>query len=486
MVGALSLALAVALVAGLTTACASTASNDRTGTLLWHKCGSIQCSTLSVPLDWKRPGGEHIQLALARRPADGNRVGVLFVNPGGPGGSGVDFVRNSDIGFGSSVREHLDVVSWDPRGVGQSSPVNCSSNLDSFYAVNRNSTSADAARANEAASRRFVADCERRGARLLPYLSTRATVRDMDAIRAAMQVPTLDYLGFSYGTYLGALYAQRYPKRVRAMVLDGAVDPAAPYDEAIITQAVGFDRALDAFFSWCRSSDDCAFARGGDPKTAYADLMRSLADESIPATVDGEKRTLGIGEANIGAATALYYGNRPDGWPRLGRALNRAAAGDGSELLELSDEYTDRTSGGHYDNLTAAFYAIGCLDGPAPATAAATLQLARRAAKAAPNFGASTVWLGLPCTFWPAPPDGRPAPIHAPGAPPIVVIGNTNDPATPFAQAQALARELDSGRLLTYVGEGHTAYGRGHACIDDAVDAYLTTLKLPPAGTRCE
>ena len=438
-----------------------------------------------MPLDWSHPSGAHIQLALARRPAGGNRLGVLLVNPGGPGGSGIDFLRDSGDAVGESVRDRFDIVSWDPRGVGQSAPAECTSDLDSFYAVNRNSTSAENERANVDVSKQFVGDCRRASGRLLPYLSTRASVRDMDAIRAAMGVPTIDYLGFSYGTYLGALYADRFPHRVRAMVLDGAVDPAASYEDGVLTQAVGFEHALDAFLDWCGSNRDCDFAPGGDPKTAFTDLMATLAQESDPATIDGEVRSLGIGEANIGVATALYAGNTANGWVTLGRALNDAARGDGSALLALSDVYTGRDTGGRYDNLTAAFYAIGCLDGPAPRSAAAVERLAQRAARVAPDFGASTVWLGLPCTYWPVPPDGHPAPIHARGAPPIVVVGTTNDPATPYAQAQALAGQLDSGRLLTYVGQGHTAYGHGHACIDRAVDAYLVDLKLPPAGTRC-
>jgi pimeloyl-ACP methyl ester carboxylesterase len=331
-----------------------------------------------------------------------------------------------------------------------------------------------------------VDDCRRDSARLLPYLSTRASVRDMDAIRAAMGVPTVDYLGYSYGTYLGALYADLYPHRVRAMVLDGAVDPAASYDHGVLTQAAGFEHALDAFLGWCASSSDCAFARSGNPKTAFADLMTTLTHESDPANIDGEERSLSIGEANIGVATALYSGDREQGWVALGKALNNAALGDGSALLALSDAYTGRDTRGRYNNITAAFYAIGCLDGPAPRSAATIERLAQRAARVAPNFGASTVWLGLPCTYWPIPPDGRPGAIHARGAPPILVVGTTNDPATPYAQAQALAGELDSGRLLTFVGQGHTAYGHGHACIDQAVDAYLVNLKLPPAGTRCD
>jgi len=478
--------LVMLLVGGAIAACDPSSGPTRTGAVEWRQCDNVECATLDVPLDWTRPKGERIQLSLARRPADGERIGVLLANPGGPGASGIELVRAADAAFGDQVREHFDIVSWDPRGVGASTPVRCSDRLDAFYAVDRNSTSAAAQRANVDASRRLVASCEKGSGSLLPYLSTQSTVRDMDAIRAAMGERTISYLGYSYGTFLGAQYADRYPRRVRAMVLDGAVDPAASYTDAVTAQAVGFQRALDAFLAWCTDSADCEFAPSGNPTTAFEGVMSMLELESLPADIDGEQRTLGVGEANIGVATALYYGEGANGWVRLGKALNDAAIGDGSALLELSDEYTGRETGGDYDTVTAAFYAIGCLDGPAPRTADAVAQLARRTARAAPDFGASTVWLGLPCTYWPVRSDDRPAPVHAKGAPPIVVVGTTNDPATPYAQSAALARELDAGHLLTYDGEGHTAYGRGHTCIDEAVDEYLVTLKPPPEGARCE
>ena len=459
---------------------------ERTGAIVWHQCGSIECATLSVPLDRSHANGRRIQLALARRPADGKRVGVLLANPGGPGGSGIEFLHAAGDVFSKSVREHFDIVSWDPRGVGASTSVDCTDDLDFFYRVDRSNGDASTVRDNVTAAKRFVEACRRSSRGLLPFLSTRASVADMDAIRAALRVRTISYLGFSYGTYLGALYADRYPTRVRAMVLDGAVDPARSSADGTIRQAVGFDRALGAFLVWCRDNSHCHFAPHGNPVTAFDDLTASLAHETLPAEVDGEKRTLGLGEANIGIATALYAGSGRNGWEALGKALRDAAQGDGSGLLALTDVYTGRKTGGHYDDQTDAFYGIGCLDAPAPPTVAAVTSLAARAERAAPVFGASGVWLGLPCTFWPAKPDGRPGPIHAAGAPPILVIGTTDDPATPYESAKALSRELESGRLLTYVGEGHTAYGRGDACIDAKVDAYLIARQLPPTGTRCK
>jgi hypothetical protein len=271
------------------------------------------------------------------------------------------------------------------------------------------------------------------------------------------------------------------------MVLDGAVDPARSYAESTIRQAVAFDRALGAFLAWCRDNSRCAFARHGNPTTAFRDLTMMMAHETLPAEVRGEKRTLGPGEANLGISTALYGGkDRDGGWETLGDALRDASRGNGSALLALADAYTLRQPGGRYANETDAFYATACLDSPAPRTVTAVRRLAARAARVAPVFGASTVWLGLPCTYWPVAPVGRVGPIRAAGAPPILVIGTTADPATPYASAQALARELQSGRLLTAVGEGHGAYGRHDSCIDRKVDDYLISRRLPAPGTRCQ
>jgi pimeloyl-ACP methyl ester carboxylesterase len=454
-----------------------------TDSLDWHGCGDIECATLAVPLDWSHPHGPKITLSLARRSAGGDRVGVLLANPGGPGGSGIDVVKHADGYFPKEALDRFDIISWDPRGVGESSPVSCGENLDYFYAVDENGADAATARASAAVAQRFVKDCRHDSARLLPYVSTAATVRDMEAIRAALGEPKINYVGYSYGTYLGALYAQKYPSHVRAMVLDGAIDPAESSDDSVLTQAVAFDHSLSAFFDWCRNNKACKFAHDAEPSVAYDDLMTSLRGETLPGEVAGEQRTLGAGEASIGVAAALYGGR--DEWKDLGTALNDAARGDGAALLQLADSYTGRQTGGIYDNETAATYAIGCLDGSSPASLAATRALAERAARVAPRFGPSTVWLGLPCTYWPVRPVAKPGAIHAPGAPPIVVIGTTGDPATPYADAQHLTQELQSGHLLTYVGEGHTVYGRGDHCVDNAVNDYLISLTVPKTGLRC-
>jgi pimeloyl-ACP methyl ester carboxylesterase len=479
-----ALALLLAAVAG---ACAGSGSvvlrNESTGTIAWKPCNRVECGSLSVPLDFTRPNGAHITLALARLPAAHKAIGVLFTNPGGPGGSGVEFLRSADDQFPSEIRDSFDLVSWDPRGVGASAPVRCLDDLDAFYAVDRHPRTAAEVTQNVAASEELVAACRRNSAGLLPYVSTAATARDLDAIRAAMGLAQISYVGFSYGTLVGAVYADMYPKHVRAMVLDGAVDPARSYTDTTLDQAKSFDDDLDAFFAHCRSDSKCAFARGGDPAAAYDDLVATIAQEPEPGTVDGEHRTLGPGELDIGVASALYAG--AGGYDDLAAALAQAGRGVGDGMLALADAYTGRTTGGKYSNETAALYAVGCIDGPAPRTVVAVEQLAARAERVAPRFGPSTTWLGLPCTFWPVPPQGKVGPIRAPGAPPIVVVGTTHDPATPYSWAQALAAELQSGHLLTAVGTSHTAYGRSNECVDQNVDRYLLELAVPAPGTSC-
>jgi len=457
--------------------------HERTGTIEWAPCDRVECGTLSVPLDFTRPDGPHITLALARLPARGKPIGVLFTNPGGPGGSGVDFLRDADEQFPAEIRNSFDLVSWDPRGLGPDAPVRCLDDLDPFFAVDHDPRTPAARAENVSAAHAFVDACRQKSGRLLAYMSTAATVRDLDAIRGAMGEDKISYVGFSYGTLIGAVYADMFPRRVRAMVLDGVVDPARSYADTTLQQAEGFDAALRAFFADCRADSACAFARGGDPAAAYDDLAGQIAAESEPATVDGEHRTLGPGELDIGVASALYAGT--DGYDDLAAALAQAAGGNGSRMLALADQYTGRSTGGKYSNETAAFYATSCVDSPAPRSVAAVQQLAARAVRAAPRFGASTAWLGLPCTFWPVSAEGKAAPIHAPGAPPIVLVGTTGDPATPYAWAQGLASELRSGRLLTVEATSHTSYGRGRDCVDGTVDRYLLELAVPAPGTRC-
>jgi pimeloyl-ACP methyl ester carboxylesterase len=460
------------------------APSDATpSTLDWQPCGSVDCARLRVALAPGTPSLGTISLELVRHRATGDRIGALLTNPGGPGASSLWIAQQATDIFPATLLEHFDVIAWDPRGVGRSTAVRCGEKLDTFWSQDRSPDNAKEVASNVAAAKRLAGECEAKSGRILPYLSSRNTVADMDAIRRALGDDKISYLGFSYGTYLGALYADTYPEHVRAMVLDGAIDPSLSSEAATAEQADGFDRALDAFLSDCARRSDCAFKGGGNPQRAYDELMRSIDAEPLFARVDGEQRELGPGEADIGVAEALYGGR--ESWPELAAALADAARSNGAKLLELSDQYTDRDKGGTYSNQTAAFYAIGCLDAPAPATVREVERDAKSAAARAPHFGVTTTWLGLPCTYWPVKSTVTPAPLHAAGAPPILVLGTTHDPATPFAWARALAAQLDSGHLVALDDEGHAAYGRGNECIDDIVHAYLLDLKVPRDGTQC-
>jgi pimeloyl-ACP methyl ester carboxylesterase len=473
------------LIAG--TACAGTGTvrlrPERTGAIQWAPCGNVECGTLSVPLDHARPNGPQVALSLARLPAAHKRIGVLLTNPGGPGGSGVELVHDAAAQFPQDVRNVFDIVSWDPRGLGPDRLVDCLDDLDAFYAVDRDPQNAAGVAKNVSASRAFVAACEHHSDALLPYLATEETVRDLDSIRTALGEQQISYLGFSYGTLIGALYADQYPAHVRAMVLDGVVDPARSYAQSAIDQADSFDASLQAFFTHCRTADNCAFAHGSDPAAAYDDLVAQVRAEPVPGKVDGESRVLGPGEFDIGVASALYLG--ADGYDTLASALAQTAAGDGSKMLQLSDAYTGRTKGGNYTNETAVFYATSCIDAPSPPTVERVQQLANQAAQSAPQFGATTVWLGLPCTFWPVPTQGTVGPIHAAHAPPVLVVGAVHDPATPYSWAVSVSTEMRTAQLLTVDGTSHTSYARGDGCVDDAVDHYLIDLVLPERGEKC-
>jgi pimeloyl-ACP methyl ester carboxylesterase len=469
--------------------CGSSASTSvgggRTGTITWRPCrnASVQCATLSVPLDHDAPQGAQISLALVRRPAAKKSQGILLANPGGPGASGVAFLDDVAAVFGPSILARFDVVSWDPRGVGASEPVECLDDLDAFYAVDRTPDDAAEVKRNVDVAQRFAAACARRSGRLLDHVATADTVRDMDAIRNAMAVDTVHYVGFSYGTLIGAQYAAQFPRHVGRFVLDGAIDPSLSSSDAALAQAESFEALLNAFFAWCVGDPACGFARGGDPAAAFDSLARAVAAEPTPATVQGEARTLAAGEFDLGVARALYLGRA--GYEVLAKALAETGRGRGDSLLALADAYTERERGGEYSNLTAAFYATTCVDEPGPATVVDVRRLADRVRKVAPRMGPAAVWLGLPCTFWAARPRGSAHPLHAAAAAPILVVGTTHDPATPYAWARALTSQLGNARLLTFDGDGHLAYGRGNRCIDGAVERYLRHGELPADDTRC-
>jgi len=442
-----------------------------------------QCAVLTVPLDRSHPEARAVGLQVVRRPASGApRIGSLVLNPGGPGGSAVaDF--DSLLGQLSPVlRERFDVVGVDPRGVGSSAPVRC---LDGPAADAANASSPDPLTPDglvelQRVARGVAAACQQRSGDLLPFVGTADAARDLDDLRAALGDPGLTYLGYSYGTQLGATYAAMFPTKVRALVLDGAVDPTLDPLSATEVQARGFETALQAFLADCqRRRGDCAWDPGGDLLAAYRAVTARIA--AAPLATRDPLRPLTSSLALTGVAAALYS---RDTWPYLEQALAAAARGDGGTLLALSDVLDERHPDGTYSSLQASNIAVSCRDVSAPLGTAPYVASYRRLQRSAPDF-ADLALSGYVCAVWPARPTAPPAPLAVRGAPPLLVVGTTGDPATPLSEAVGLVRLLPGSVLLTRDGEGHTGYGAS-ACVRGHADAYLLDpAVLPPAGTVC-
>jgi pimeloyl-ACP methyl ester carboxylesterase len=454
--------------------------------LAWAACKSgqgppkHQCATLTVPLDYAQPGGQQIGIAVARRPATGTKIGSLITNPGGPGASGIDILPTIASFLTPSVLQHFDLVGFDPRGVARSAPVHCLTGpqLDHFYMTDPAPATDAAFQAVLAADRQFIAGCQEKSGTLLAHISTPDVARDMDRLRQAVGDPKLTYFGFSYGSFLGATYAELFPTSVRALVLDGVIDPAQDAISSTIAQATAFNHQLDAFFANCTADPKCLWKPDGDLRAAFDNLMAQI--RAHPLRVGN--RTVGPTQALYGVSLPLYDRNS---WPDLAAALTTAGQGDGSLLLQLFDAYIKRRPDGSYANEQEANQAINCVDQLWPTDPSAVRQYSAQAASQAPEFGVPVLYSGVVCSLWPVRASRPPHPIAAPGSPPIVVIGSTGDPATPYAAAQALAKELSRGVLLTRVGDGHTGY-QFSACIKASVDAYLLDLTVPTNGTTCQ
>jgi pimeloyl-ACP methyl ester carboxylesterase len=462
--------------------------------LAWSDCGDgLQCAALTVPLNYADPGGRNIQLALIRAPATdpAHRIGALVTNPGGPGGSGVDFIREglaAEPGqpavFDSDMRSRFDIVGFDPRGVGGSAPIKClnDAGMDRFTALDPAPTTPAGITTLVTADKAYAAACQRNSGELLGAVGTPNAARDMDVLRAALGEPKLDYLGFSYGTYLGAVYAGLFPDRVGRLVLDGPLPPELSTKELDLQQSAGFQTELNRFLADCAAQPNCPLGR--DPASAAANLNAFVAGADRQPIPTGTGRRLDGALAQTGVLAELY--DSPDSWPTLREALTDAMAGHGRQLLSMADEYNGRHSDGHYDNTNEANAAINCLDHPTAVRSVADVQAELPAYRKASDFtGAADAWDELTCAFWPVPAQSQPAPVHYSGQPPILVVGNTDDPATPYPGAKDMANQLGSAVLLTYQGDGHTAYGRGNTCIDDTVDSYFTTGTPPPPNTTC-
>ncbi|MFB9239882.1 alpha/beta hydrolase [Plantactinospora siamensis] len=456
------------------------------------------CATITVPRQWPTgatpgasisPGGAgpagtfDIALIRARSTRQSDRIGSLVINPGGPGASGVDTAVYLSYGaaFGGlpdEVTRRFDIVGFDPRGVKRSSPVKCISDADldaNFGAEPDPETPAEFADV-AALAKRISAGCGAKYGDQLSLFSTEQAARDIDAVRSAVGDRQLSYLGYSYGTLLGATYAQLFPRNVRAMVLDGAVDPKQDAVAGSESQAKGFEKAFDDFGAWCTATPaKCPIA-----PDARAAVTAALEKARVSPARGSDGRTATPGWIFYGIVSSLYS---ESGWEQLANAVKQLEGGDPSQIFQLADQYAERDPNGHYSNQFDANLVVGCADEAKRPTADQARTLLGQWRTKYPLFGPPLAAGLLTCANWPAPADPYPT-GKADGSAPILVVGTTGDPATPYEQTQRLADMLGVGRVLTWEGEGHTAYPQT-TCIADAVDGYLVNGTLPPEGKRC-
>lgn len=456
--------------------------------LRWTECGdNLQCTTATAPLDWNDPAAGDIDLALVRQPArGGDRLGSLLVNPGGPGASGYDFVKDSvDYATAEPLQAAYDIVGFDPRGVGRSSAVSClePAEMDEYlYGIPDSPRGSDAWIAEQDASAAtFGAACEQNTGALLAHVNTTEAARDLDLLRAVLGDKKLNFLGYSYGTFLGATYAELYPENVGRLVLDGAVDPSTSNFEVTRIQAQGFESALRAYLTDCLESSDCPFTGSVDEAMLTIRALLDSVDASPIAARDG--RQLGSSALLTAIIYPLYQATA---WEYLSDMFASVMQGEAEYAFQFADAYNGRNDDGTYaDNSTEAFAAINCVDYSYNDDPASMRAQAAEIEAAAPVIGTYMAFGDITCANWPYQFTGERTEIHAEGADPILVIGTTNDPATPYVWAKALAQQLESGHLVTYTGEGHTAYNKSNSCVDDAVHDYLLEGTVPESDPKC-
>lgn len=456
--------------------------------LIWSKCeGDFQCATVKAPLDWEDPSRDSISLALIRSSATGTAMGSLLVNPGGPGGSGYDFIKDS-LSYAVSARlsENYDIVGFDPRGVNKSSAVSCyddPSEMDAFLFDMPEAAVGTEAWVDEAetAYASFGQACLEHTGELLGFVDTVSAARDLDLLRAVLGDTKLNYLGYSYGTFLGATYAELYPEKTGHLVLDGAIDPATSDFEVTATQAQGFESAARAYLADCLTGADCPFSGTID---SGMNRIRSLLDRlDLSPIRASDGRMLGSSTMFNAIILPLYSQSN---WQYLNDLFDEVMGGDADYAFQLADAYYGRTSGGTYsDNSTEAFIAINCLDYISTSTRATLQSEADEMKRLAPTFGPQMSYGGTSCAEWPYQSTRVRGPIAAAGSAPILVVGTTNDPATPYEWSQNLASQLENGHLVTYHGEGHTAYNKSNSCVNDAVDNFFISGSVPESDPEC-
>ena len=455
--------------------------------LIWDDCGSLQCADIDVPIDWEDPSSDSVTIALAKQEAFDDAQGTIFVNPGGPGGSGVGFV---EYAVSSDLADSFDIIGWDPRGVGDSTQVVCFDDADKdemLYGTFDDPYLTDGwIDELEDDAKDFADACVANTGDLLGHLDTVSTAHDLELMRALVNGDgPLDYLGYSYGTYIGATYAELFPEHVGKFVLDGAVDPLLNAFDELIVQMVGFENGFRAYMTDCLAGAECPFSGTLDSGLQQANALIASVDSM--GLVSSDDRALDSATVGTGVAMSLYS---EDYWPYLTELFVGLQDGDADPTFFLADVYNDRDDGSYASNSVEVYEATTCVDSDFTADKKSTLERLEEIAAAAPTIGEFIALddyavLDVTCSNWPYPAADSPAAYDAEGAAPILVIGTSNDPATPYAWAKSLAHQLESGVLISVEGEGHTAYNGGNDCVDGVVDQYFLKGTVPEADPEC-
>jgi len=451
----------------------------------WTSCEhDASCASVKVPTDYDNPGEGSIEIALIKIAATGKSQGSLFINPGGPGGSGFDFVNESAQWILSDeMRSNFDLVGFDPRGVKRSAPVTCLTDQerDEQRAEYFDPATADGLALAIQEQRDTNEACQQKTGPVLSHVDTASAAKDLDILRAALRNDKLNYLGYSYGTFLGSTYATLFPNRVGRMVLDGALDATLSQSQLTVGQAKAFERSLRVFVEWCQRNSGCPLSDGVDAGIARIQKLLAEYEKSPQPANDG--RPVTVNSFVSGLIVPLYSSSS---WPTLRQALAQALVGDPSPMMQLADFGADRDSQGKYtSNSSFAFNAINCLDYTPDSSESDMRKEAQELQKVSPTLGKYMAYGGISCEGLKTTGIRKVAPASYSGKAPIVVIGTTGDPATPYEWAGNLRKQLGNASLVTWEGEGHTAYGRAGDCITKAVDSYFVKGTTPDDGLRC-
>ena len=452
----------------------------------WKPCdgntnSEVECGNIEVPFDYSDPEQGSFVLFVkkhnASNPAD--RIGSMMVNPGGPGFGGSSLADDAQYYFSQDLIDRFDIIAWDPRGTGESTPaVDCVDTFDEYFGLDSPPETPDEKQALIDASQAFNDKCAENSGTILPYISTQASAQDINSLRLALGEEKITFFGFSYGSELGTTWATMFPETVRAIVVDGAVDPNATSIQEGMNQAKGFEGQLSAFLKQCSESTACEFHNGGKAEAAFDKLVLDI--DASPLEVSKNRTPVTQGVLFTAVAQAMYSDYY---WPQLSEALSAAQKGNGAGILQLYDDYYQRKGDGTYGNELEAFLAISCLDDPGASSVEEVDSHIEDFIAAAPRLGGNFAY-GYSCSLWPVKQAAK-VTITGKGAGPIVVVGTTGDAATPLDSTRKMAKSLEQGVLIVVDANQHTGYG-ANSCVVKAVDDYLIALTVPKDETICK